>query len=70
MVYTADDGIWVALKPDVADMALQQFFPPTVTVNPELNRETNTYEGFCEWAGTLRIQNTNAACFMEDVDVA
>jgi hypothetical protein len=70
MVYTADNGIWVALKNDPAEHALQQFFPPTVSVNPELNRETNMYEGFVEWAGTLRLQNTSAAGFMEDVDVS
>jgi hypothetical protein len=70
MVYTADDGIWVALAASPENMALQQVAPPQVIINPELNRDTNKYEGYVEWQGTLRITHTAAAGFMEDVDVA
>lgn len=69
-VYTADDGIWVALAASPENMALQEVFPPTMTINPELNRDTNKYEGFVEWQGTVRFTHTAAACYMEDVDVA
>jgi hypothetical protein len=70
MVYTADDGIWVAIAASPENMALQQVGPPSFTVNPEINRDTNKYEGFVEWQGTLRITHTAAAGYMEDVDVA
>jgi hypothetical protein len=70
MVYTADDGIWVALAANAQNMALQQVGPPSFTINPEINRDTNKYEGFVEWQGTIRFTHTAAACYMEDVDVA
>jgi hypothetical protein len=70
MVYTADDGIWVAIAASPENMALQQVGPPSFTVNPEINRDTNKYEGFVEWQGTLRITHAAAAGYMEDVDVS
>jgi len=70
MVYTADNGIWVCIAASPQNMALQQVAPPTFSVNPVLNRDTNKYEGFVEWQGTVRTSHTTAACFMEDVDVA
>ena len=70
MIYTADDGIWVALAANPEYMALQEVHPPRVTVNPEINRDTNKYEGFVEWHGTVRYTIPEAACFMEDVDNA
>lgn len=68
--YTADDGIWVLLAANEANMALQETSPPTVTVNPEINRDSNKYEGYVEWQGTVRFTHAASAAFMEDVDVA
>jgi uncharacterized linocin/CFP29 family protein len=68
MVYSADTGIWVMIAADPANMALQEVSQPTFTVNPEINRDTNKYEGYVEWQGTLRITHATAACYMEDVD--
>lgn len=70
MIYTADDGIWVALAASPENMAIQQVGPPTFTVNPEINRDTNKYEGYVEWHGTVRFTHDTSACFMEDVDEA
>ena len=69
-IYTADDGIWVALAASPENMALQEVAPPTVIIEPEINRDTNKYEGFVEWHGTVRYTIPEAACFMEDVDEA
>ena len=70
MVFTADDGIWVALAASPENMALQQVGPPSFTINPELNRDTNKYEGYVEWQGTVRFTHVASACYMEDVDVS
>lgn len=70
MVYTADDGIWVCLAASEENMALQEVHPPRVTVNPELNRDSNKYEGYVEWQGTVRFTHAASAAFMEDVDLA
>lgn len=69
MVYTADDGIWVMLAARPENFALQQVGPPTFSINPDINRDTNKYEGFVEWQGTIRITHTASICYMEDVDV-
>lgn len=69
MVYTADDGIWVALAANAENMALQEVAPPTFSINPEINRDTNKYEGFVEWQGTWRITHPASAGYMEDVDI-
>jgi len=70
MVYTADDGIWTMTAANPENFAIQEVGPPSVTVIPELNRETNTYEGFVEWQGTLRTTHAASTGFMEDVDVS
>ena len=67
--WTADDGIWVAIDAKPENMALQEFFAPRLVINPSINRETNHYEGYLEWGGTLRITNCTACGFMEDVDL-
>lgn len=69
MVYASNDGVWVALTGRPEDMALQQVAPPTFSINPEINRDTNKYEGFVEWQGTLRITNPTAAMYHEDVNI-
>jgi hypothetical protein len=69
MVYTADDGIWVCLAASPENMAIQEVHPPRFTVNPEINRDTNKYEGYVEWQGTVRFTHAASAAFMEDVDV-
>jgi len=70
MVYTADDGIWCWLAASEENMSLQEVHPPRVTVNPEINRDSNKYEGYVEWQGTFRLVHATAAGFMEDVDVS
>jgi hypothetical protein len=70
MVYTADDGIWVGLAASPENMALQEVAPPTVTVIPEIDKDTNKYYGYVEWQGTVRFTHTTAVGFMEDVDKA
>lgn len=67
--WTADDGIWVAIDPKPQNMSLMEFFPPRLTVNPNINRETNHYEAYLEWGGTLAIKQCTACGFMEDVDL-
>lgn len=66
--YTADDGIWIVFANNVEHMALQETGPPTVYLNPELDRDTNSYRGFVIWQGTWRTTNNTAIGFMEDVD--
>ena len=68
MIYTADDGIWVCLAAHSENMALQEVEPPKVYIEPNINRDTNKYEGYVEWHGTLRITEGTAVCYMEDVD--
>jgi len=70
MVYTADNGIWVALAANLENMALQQVAPPTFTVNPEMDKDTNKYYGYVEWQGTVRFTHAASVGFMEDVDVS
>ena len=69
MVIATNDGVWVALKADPENMALQQVGPPTFSINPEINRDTNKYEGFVEWQGTLRITHPTAAIYHDDVNI-
>lgn len=69
MVYNTHDGIWVAIAASAENMALQQVGPPTFTVNPEINRDTNKYEGFVEWQGTLRITHPTACMYHETVNI-
>ena len=68
MIYTADNGIWVGLAATMENMALQEVAPPQVYIDPEINRETNKYEGYVEWHGTVRFTHDTAACVMPDVD--
>ena len=70
MIYNTDDGIWVLLAASPENMALQEVGPPQVFVNPEINRDTNKYEGFVEWHGTVRFTHAASVGFMEDVDNA
>ncbi len=70
MIYNTNDGIWIALAASPENMALQEVAPPTVTVMPEINRETNKYEGYVEWQGTVRFTHDAAACFNELVNIA
>lgn len=70
MVYTDDDGIWVLLAANNENMALQEVHPPRITINPEMNRDSNKYEGYAEWHGTVRFTHGAAVGFMEDVDIA
>ena len=69
-IHNTNDGIWVALAASPENMALQEVAPPTVTIMPELNRETNKYEGFVEWHGTVRFTHGAAACQNELVNIA
>lgn len=66
--YTADDGIWIVFDGKVENMALQETGPPSVYINPELDRDTNSYRGFVIWQGTWRTTNNTAIGYMEDVD--
>ena len=66
--YTADDGIWIVADTKVEHMALQETGPPSVYINPELDRDTNSYRGFVMWQGTWRTTNNTAIGYMEDVD--
>lgn len=68
MEYTADDGIWIVFDGKVENMALQETGPPSVYINPELDRDTNSYRGFVIWQGTWRTTNNTAIGYMEDVD--
>ena len=68
MVYAADDGIWTMTAANLENMAIQEVGPPSVDISGELNRETNTYEGFINWQGTLRTTHAASTGFMEDVD--
>ncbi len=68
--YTADDGIWIVYDGKVEHMALQETGPPSVYLNPELNRDTNSYRGFVIWQGTWRTTDNTAIGYMEDVDRA
>jgi len=70
MVVAADDGAWVLLANSPENMAIQEVHPPRFTINPEINRDTNKYEGFVEWQGTVRFTHAASAGFMEDVDEA
>ena len=70
MVFTTDDGIWVGLAASPENMALQEVAPPTVTVIPEIDKDTNKYYGYVEWQGTVRFTHAAAAAYMEDVDLA
>jgi hypothetical protein len=70
MVYNTNDGIWVMIAANPENMALQQVAPPQVIVNPELNRDTNKYEGYVEWQGTIRITHPTAAIYHETVNIA
>jgi len=70
MVYNTDDGIWVCLAASPENMAIQEVHPPRFTINPEINRDTNKYEGYVEWQGTVRYTHAASAAFMEDVDEA
>jgi len=70
MIYNTDDGIWVALAASQENMALQEVAPPTVTIMPEIDKDTNKYYGYVEWQGTVRFTHGAAACYMEDVDLA
>jgi hypothetical protein len=68
--WTADDGIWIVFDGKLEHMALQETGPPSVYINPELNRKTNCFEGFVIWQGTWRTTNNTAIGYMEDVDSA
>ena len=69
-IYNTNDGIWVGLAASPENMALQEVAPPTVTVMPEINKDTNKYEGYVEWHGTVRFTHAAAACFNELVNIA
>ena len=69
-IYNTNDGIWVALAASPENMALQEVHPPMVHVNPEINRDTNKYEGYVEWHGTVRFTHATAACQNELVNIA
>ena len=70
MVYTADNGIWTMTAASPENFAIQEVGPPSVDISGELNRETNTYEGFIDWQGTIRTTHAASTGFMEDVDVS
>ena len=70
MIYGTNDGAHTLLAASPENMAVQEVGPPAFTVNPEINRDTNKYEGYVEWHGTLRITHPTAVVYHETVNIA
>jgi len=66
----ADDGVWFLYKKDPSVWRIAEVGPPTTSINPELNEDTYSYEGFMRWRGTIEIVQATGVRYDPDVDLA
>lgn len=67
---TEDDGVWFMYKKDPANFRLAQVGPPTLKVNPEMNMDTMSFEGWIHWRGTMEIVQATSCYYEPGVDLA
>lgn len=67
---SSDDGCWFMFKKDPSVVRLAETGPPSLTLETELNREYNCYEGYLEWRGTLEVVQATGIQYNVDVDLA
>jgi len=65
-----DDGVWFLYKKDPSVWRIAEVGPPTTSINPELNEDTYSYEGFMRWRGTIEIVQATGVRYDPDVDLA
>lgn len=62
------DGMWFMYKKDAAGFRLAQTGPPQLKINPEMNMDTMSFEGWIHWRGTMEIVQATSCYFEPDVD--
>lgn len=67
---TADDGVWIMCKPSIENFYLAETGPPTVYMNPELDRDSNSFVGYIVWHGTFQTIHAGSIVYEPDVDLA
>lgn len=66
-----DDGVYIMCKPDPDNFCLYERWPtPLVTMNANLNKDLNAWEGWVEQRFTFLILQATSIQFNEDVDLA
>jgi len=67
---SSDDGAWFAYKKDTSVLRLAETGPPSLTLETEVNREFDAFEGWYEWRGTMEIVQSTGIQYNVDVDLA
>jgi hypothetical protein len=65
-----DDGVWFMYKQDPSVFRLAQTGPPQIKINPEMNMDTMSFEGWMHWRGTVEIVQATGGFYEPDVDLA
>jgi hypothetical protein len=66
----ADDGVWFMFPNDSSVWRLAQTAPPQITIKPEMNMDTMSFEGWMHWRGTVEIVQATGIQYDPDVDLA
>jgi len=67
---TGDDGLWFLYKKDPNYAYLAEVFPPTTTLDPQLDMRRQCYHGRIEWRGTVAIVQSTSIVWEDQVDLA
>lgn len=65
----ADDGVWIMCAPKPSNFVLFEVFPPTIHMNPVLNRDTQSFHGYIEWLGAFHVKQVGSIVYEPDVDL-
>jgi hypothetical protein len=65
-----DDGVMFLYKQDTSVWRIAEVGPPTTKLIPELNEDTNSFEGYMRWRGTVEIVQATGIRYDPDVDLA
>jgi len=66
---SSDDGCWFMFKKDPSVVRLAETGPPALTLETELNREFNCYDGYIDWRGTMEVVQSTGIQYNVDVDL-
>ena len=67
---TGDDGLWFMYKKDPNNAYYAEVFPPTTTLDPNLDLRRQSYHGRIEARGTVAIVQASSISWEDQVDLA
>jgi hypothetical protein len=64
-----DQGVSFMYKKDSSVARIAETGPPKLKIVPEINDETNAFEGWLQWHGTVQIVQATGIQYNEDIDL-